>query len=152
VTGIPAMKIRSVAKFVVTFLAIFSPLLILIALFGLPLLLLSINACTTHTLMAKADLSGVDIKIASIECDTLVKDASINVFVSKTGTNKDILIFQYDPVDYNETTGYLLPEISVSDNIIYISIGTISSISLQRHEWDRYHIDYKIGRIFSPNN
>ena len=106
-----------------------------------------INACNTETLTTIKNLSGLDFEITSTECDIIAKDASINVFVGKTGTGKQTLIFKFDPIMIVNSR-YVVPSIRVMDNDIVISIERTGDIYSREDKWNDYNIEYKIDYPF----
>lgn len=106
------------------------------------------HACETTTLTIIDNLSGLDFDITAIECDTLAKTASINIFVAHGGTNDQTLIFKFDPVDDSR---YVLPTITVSNKDIVISIERIGSIYSPQEKWHDYQIKYMIDYNFADD-
>src|ERR1700694_2487599 len=53
--------------------------------------------CLTETHEKISGLLGYDFEVSETDCSTLSKDASINVFASKTGQTDKVLLFKYDP-------------------------------------------------------
>lgn len=131
-------------------LANFVPLIVLAIPVGLLYLGLLLGSCDSQIIDTITNLSGLDFEITDLECDTLPKDASINIFVSKTGTNEKKLIFKYDPFFDDVTQRYIMPSIMVKDKNIVISIAKMYSIYSKEEHWHDYVIDYRINDIMYP--
>jgi hypothetical protein len=113
------------------------------------------GVCMTENLKTIADLGGMKFDVVYTNCDTLIKEDSVSVYISKTlngreslfarWSNRRILIFRYVP-GRSDT-----PSISsIGGDRILISIPDVSSVYFQSHEWENIHIDYNIGRIYYP--
>jgi hypothetical protein len=113
------------------------------------------GVCMTEKLKTIPDLSDMNFEIIYTNCDTLAKEDSVSICVSRAlgkeasfferWFNKKTLIFKYVP-GRSDT-----PSIKVSDNgRILISIPNISSIYVQSREWRHVSIEYAIGHVEYP--
>jgi hypothetical protein len=113
------------------------------------------GVCMTEELKTIANLSGMKVEVIYTNCDTLAKEDSVSVYVSKAHdggeswfarwSNQRTLIFSYVPGRSNT------PSIKLSgDERILISIPDVSSIYFQGRKWRNMSIEYNIGRIYYP--
>lgn len=117
---------------------------------GMMFIFFTANACHTEILQTATNLSGLDFEMTEIACDTLVKDASVNIFVSKANSRRKTLIFKYDPIFSSVDDKYITPSIDIDGHTIMIDIPKLYSIFLQEKQWNDYAIAYKIDYIEYP--
>jgi hypothetical protein len=124
-----------------------------VAMLALYLLLSSLGlaptlpTCVTQTKDALS-LSDFNFEISETNCSTLGEDASISVFVSKSGRTEKVLLFKYGPAGVNP-----LPIITVAaEHTIKISIPRVSDIMFRRDSWDGVSVGYNIGVVDYPTN
>jgi len=102
-----------------------------------------------------SNLSSMRFEVVYTNCDTLAKEDSVTVYVSRVTvsgeslfarwSNRKTAIFKYVP---GRTDA---PSIeAVSDNRILISIPDVSFVYSQVSQWRNVQIDYKIGHIDYP--
>ena len=109
--------------------------------------------------MAKTTLRGADVEIVYMNCDTLAKTESIDVYLMKPGGNKwpkmlgwlhgRTLAFRYDPAG---TEGPDAPKPSVTEgpNGLLISVAHLSSVQVKTDKWSDIPITYRIARQDYP--
>src|SRR6266446_1251074 len=137
-----------------------APLMGIVVLFGGIYLLLTLvglaphlNPCITETHKKIINLSGFDFEMRETDCSTLVKDASVSVFIAKTGEQKKTLLFKYDPVLQYEQGVYrtVLPSVRfTAPGVLSIAISKVSTVFFQHDIWESLSIDYDIGLIIYP--
>ena len=107
--------------------------------------------CTSETRMEIHNVAGADFNIEYSSCDGIAKDEEIRVYALRPMIGglltKRSVVFGYDPWNYDEP----LPRISASPSgQINISVPRVSSIVMQKLEWNGRQINYDIGRIEYP--
>ena len=131
-------------------------LLIAVALPGSVYYLLRSSACITETKMTLTNVAGADFEVTYADCDTLAKEEFVNVYISESETsskffwnrwrNKKTLLFQYDPDD-----SLSLPTIKTTGpKKISISVSRVSSVLVQKKQWEHLSVDYEIGSVEYP--
>ncbi|HEY3741730.1 MAG TPA: hypothetical protein VGL53_17885 [Bryobacteraceae bacterium] len=110
------------------------------------------DGCLSDTI-ATASLVGAQLEAVYTNCDSIPKDESVRVYISavaergkngKRGNGE--IISDYDPGGNHKA-----PIIKDhGDHKIYISIGDVGSVFLQRRKWHDISIDYRIGQILYP--
>jgi hypothetical protein len=122
---------------------------------GYGLLRLPADSCLSEELATIPNLFDARFEVIYTNCDTLVKDEAIRVYLSPavvagkwfdSWQKQRELVFQYDP------GGDLKPPAieASGNNRVLISVPEHSSISLQRRTWRNISIDYRIGHIVHP--
>jgi hypothetical protein len=106
----------------------------------------------SETILEKS-LSGADFEVVETDSDELAKDLFVSVYVCDTGSqsnwlsrliHRKKLIFRYDPWNSEEE----IPTIEmIKPGRVQISIGRVSSIFNQEHDWKNLSVDYKIGFV-----
>jgi hypothetical protein len=114
------------------------------------------NACLSEELKTIPNLSGMRFDIEYTNCDTLVKDEAVSVYVTPASKeqswiaklfNRKTLIFRYDPGRADS----LPPSIQASaKERILISIPEVSSVIYQSRKWRKVFIDYRIEHNMNP--
>ncbi len=115
------------------------------------------TACTSEAETVIPDLDGVGVEVTYTNCDTLAKDESISVYLSRSANKKDswfarwrnhrALVFRYDPGRYDNP----LPSITrPSLSTILISVPEVSSIMYQSRKWQDVSVGYQIGKVYYP--
>jgi hypothetical protein len=116
------------------------------------------DACISETMMTIPDLSGVEVEVVYVNCDTLAKEEAVSVYFSPSAMKRapwfrrwmyrKTLVFRYDPSGRADTP---LPSIThPSQSTILISIPRVSSIFYQNQRWENMSINYDIGRVDDP--
>jgi|SRR5579875_164260 len=104
--------------------------------------------CTSEARMRILGLSGYDFEVSELDCDTLAKDSSINVFISRPGHSRKTLVFKYDPGGNPDN----LPTIKRSgEGTFEITVEKVSSIFCIRKNWDKLSFGYNIRVIYHPD-
>jgi len=133
-------------------------LLILLLATGVVFLLWRHNACTNEVLRT-IKMSGVRFVVERSSCDLLAKDESVSVYATTVPESPlrkaagwfthRALLFRYDPGSDNNP----LPTITQTrQGEIRIAVPMVSSIILQRRQWDGNSILYDIGKIYFPTS
>lgn len=116
---------------------------------------LTYSSCITETQKEIHNLAGADFSVEYTNCDTLAKDEAIRVFASRPvgapivgkWLKKKTLLFWYDPGSY----GAALPTLTAPQpGRILIAIPGVSSIEVQKRQWNGRQIDYEVGHIDYP--
>ena len=118
--------------------------------------IVSPGACVSEDRGMVPNLFGAKLEVVYTNCDTLAKDESIRVYVSRATVkgeswfarkfNRRELILDYDP-----GTDERPPVIAASgDHRILISVPSASQVFAQRRGWRNVAIDYKFDRIVRP--
>jgi hypothetical protein len=107
----------------------------------------------SETNLELKNLSGADFEVIETDSDTLAKEQFVSVYVcdpvSRSNwlsrlTHRKELLFRYDPWNWDEP----MPMIEMTKpGRVQISIGRVSEIIYQRHEWKKLSVDYKIGFV-----
>ena len=116
----------------------------------------STDDCISEELGTKQNLYGATFEVVDTNCDTLIKNEAIRVYISRPRVgqsswfskwrNHRELIFDYDP-DSNDRP----PVIEASgNNRVLISVSKVSHVFVQRRTWEEIFFDYRIGRIIDP--
>jgi hypothetical protein len=108
-------------------------------------------SCNTETREEIRNLAEGDFSVEYSNCDTLAKDEAIRVYASRPIAGglltKRTVLFWYDPWNYDEP----LPSITEPQTgHILIAVPRVSSIAMQKKEWNGYQIDYKVGYVEYP--
>jgi hypothetical protein len=91
-------------------------------------------------------ISDYDILLVDTSCDAIAKSDRISVSISRSGSRKGELIFEYDPMDYNR-----LPSFSVDGRgSLLVSIAAVATVFYEKHEWTGGNINYRVGREYYP--
>lgn len=106
----------------------------------------TLSACLAENRGHGLIMSNIDVEIVQIDCSTLGEDSSVLVKFSRLGTTENSVLFKYDPANDNP-----LPTITQSDDSsILISVPVVSSIFIQKNEWEDFCIRYNIGTVRYP--
>jgi hypothetical protein len=116
----------------------------------------SADACLSEELAAIPNLGDARFEVIYTNCDTLIKDEAIRVYMSPavvagkswfaSWQKQRELIFQYDPGRDRSP-----PTIEASgNNRVLISVSEVSSVSVQRRAWRNISIIYRIGHVVYP--
>lgn len=107
----------------------------------------------SETKLELKNLSGADFEVIETDSDTLAKEQFVSVYVCDLAsrsnwlsrlTHRKELLFRYDPWNWDEP----MPMIEMTKfGRVQISIGRVSEIIYQRHEWKKLSLDYKIGFV-----
>ncbi len=101
--------------------------------------------CTIQNERDLPDLSGLHFRLTRMSCDTLAKDTSVSLIVSRTRTDKGDVIFKYDPNERSPT-----PTVALADSHLRIAVPSVSSIYFKALQWEGLTIDYDIGSVLYP--
>ena len=114
------------------------------------------EANLSETRMVLSDVSGADIEVVYTNSDTLAKQEDMSVYISSANRSRSwisrrlrrkTLLFRYDPGSPVNP----LPSItSPTHGHVLISVPRVSSVSLQRTQWEGISVAYNIGRIDYP--
>lgn len=118
--------------------------------------LLPSDACISEVKETVPNLFGARLEVVYTNCDTLVKDEAMRVYVSRAAVkgeswlarkfNRRELVLDYDP-----GTDERPPVIAASgDHRILISVPSTSQVFAQRRSWRNIAIDYKFDRVVRP--
>ena len=118
--------------------------------------LMSPDACISEEVKTIPDVSGARVDVVYTNCDTLVKDEAIRLYMSRAESggepllqrwfNRRQLIFEYDPAGQGQP-----PTVQASDNgRLLISVSNVSQVFIQRRKWRELGIDYKIEHVTRP--
>jgi hypothetical protein len=118
--------------------------------------ILTPDACISEGMKTVPSLSGAKVEVIYTNCDTLIKDETVNVYVSATETKEDLwltkwlrgrtLVFSYDPGRDNRPP---VIESPAKDKVL-ISVSGVSQVFVQRRKWRGVSIYYSIGRVMNP--
>lgn len=124
---------------------------------GVVVLLWRHNACTNQVLRI-TETSGIRFVIERSSCDLLGKDEAVSVYATTVSGSPlrgllgwfghRALLFRYDPgsVD-NPLPTIVLP----TSTEIHVMIPSVSSILVQRRNWDGKAVSFDIGKIYFPD-
>ena len=114
--------------------------------------------CETQT-MAMSSLPAADVEVVYMNCDTLAKTESIDVYLMRPGGNRwpamlrwiygRTLVFRYDPAGINGPDGPK-PEVTEESAGIHVTIPHVSSVQVEKDGWENKSIGYRIGKIDYP--
>jgi hypothetical protein len=118
-----------------------------VLLAGMQYVLTDYYFCNTEIYRELYDMSGFDFEISETDCDTLAKDASVSVLVSRHGETTKTLLFKYDPIYYLPLPSITLPD----QRTIKISVPKVSSLFFERSSWNGLAITYDIDVNYYPD-
>lgn len=98
--------------------------------------------------MRLAGLNGFDFEVSQLNCDTLAKDTSMNVFISQPGHNTKVLIFKYIPSGF---PGDLPVITSPTRHSFEISVNRVADIFCYSREWNNLSFVYHIRLVEFPD-
>jgi|SRR5450631_1491719 len=99
--------------------------------------------CVINKEAEMPDVAGLHFQLIRTSCDTLAKDTSISLIVSKNRDDEGNVIFKYWP-DYRNP----VPTIAaLPGNRLHIAIPYVVSIYFQARVWQGMNIDYGIGSV-----
>jgi len=111
------------------------------------------GADISETKLALKNLSGADFEVIETDSDTIAKQQFVSVYVCDSAsqsnwlsrlTHRKELLFRYDPWNWDEP----MPVIeTIKPGRVQISVGRVSSIIYQKHDWKNLSVDYKIGFV-----
>jgi hypothetical protein len=88
--------------------------------------------------------SGFDILLVEANCDAVGKWGRISAYLSRPGTGKSDLIFEYAPMEHNR-----LPSFSVDQNgKLSVSIAAVATVFDEEREWEGRSITYNVGKEY----
>lgn len=104
------------------------------------------NHCITEVRGHARGILGLDFEFSEVACTTLGNDASLTVFVSRSGRKERTAIFKFSPAFADE-----MPRITAIDgNTLSISIDRVIDIYFRKEEWEGISIVYDIRKIDFP--
>jgi hypothetical protein len=115
------------------------------------------DACISEGMKTIPDLSGIKVEVVYTNCDTLAKEESISIYLSRAKKeswfakwrNHRTLVFSYDPARSDSP----LPSVTrPSDSTVLISVPEISSVIHQSRNWQNISIAYNLGKVDYPTN
>jgi hypothetical protein len=113
--------------------------------------------CITEQKISIPNFSGMEFEVTYTNCDRILKDEAIDVYVSRAIADGEslftrwrsprTLLFRYDPGRYDSP----LPSIKATGpDRILISVPYLASVFLQIRKWGNVSVDYDIGHIEFP--
>jgi hypothetical protein len=101
--------------------------------------------CTVQNEADLPDISGLYFQLTRMTCDTLAKDISVSLVVSRNRTDTSDVIFKYWP---NERSP--IPTLALAGNHLHIVAPSVASIYYKAQQWQGLTIDYDIGSVVYP--